>query len=80
MKSVSVRRRFWTAAVLISTLARFCPSASHAEETGSGHYMSGSIGSFVDALPGREAFAYMNAFTFYMLPQAKRRRLSLGGL
>lgn len=80
MKNISARRRVWKAAVLISTLAGFCPLASHAEETGSGHYMPGSIGSFVDALPGREAFAYMNAFTFYDASAGKTKTFELGGL
>jgi len=36
-----------------------------AEEGGSGHYLPGAMASYVDALPDREAFAYVNAFTYY---------------
>ena len=40
-------------------------STTDAEEGGSGHYLPGATASFVDALPGREAFAYVNAFAYY---------------
>ena len=36
-----------------------------AEEAGSGHYLPGATASFIDTLPGKEAFAYVNAFTYY---------------
>jgi hypothetical protein len=54
--------------------------ALHAEEGGSGHYLPGATASFIDALPGREAFAYVNAFTYYNGSASGSRRLNPGGL
>lgn len=48
-----------------------------AEEGGSGHYLPGAMASFIDALPGRESFAYVNAFTGYT---GSSSRQFLGGL
>ena len=50
-----------------------------AEEAGSGHYLPGATASFIDALPGREAFAYVNAFTYYNGSTSGSRQLNLGG-
>jgi hypothetical protein len=50
-----------------------------AEEAGSGHYLPGATASFIDALPGREAFAYVNAFTYYNGSASGSRQLNLGG-
>jgi hypothetical protein len=50
-----------------------------AEEGGSGHYLPGATASFIDALPGREAFAYVNAFTYYNGSASGSRQLNLGG-
>jgi len=55
------------------------PVAMHAEEGGSGHYLPGATASFIDALPGREAFAYVNAFTYYNGSASGSRQLNLGG-
>jgi hypothetical protein len=51
----------------------------HAEEGGSGHYLPGATASFIDALPDREAFAYVNAFTYYNGSVGGSRELNLGG-
>ena len=49
-----------------------------AEEGGSGHYTPGATASFVDALPGREAFAYVNEFTYYNGSAGGSRQLGYG--
>lgn len=54
-------------------------SALRAEEGGSGHYLPGATASFIDALPGKEAFAYGNSFTYYSGSAGGTRQLSLGG-
>ena len=53
--------------------------AARAEEAGSGHYLPGATASFIDALPGKEAFAYVNAFTYYNGSARGTRELDLGG-
>lgn len=60
-----------TATLLSSTL--------RAEEGGSGHYMPGATASFIDALPGKEALVYVNAFTYYDGSASGARRLNLAG-
>ena len=50
-----------------------------AEEGGSGHYLPGATASFIDALPGKEAFAYVNAFTNCNGSAGGARQLNLGG-
>jgi hypothetical protein len=60
--------------------AILAPVALHAEEGGSGHYLPGATASFIDALPGREAFAYVNAFAYYNGSAGGSRRLNPGGL
>ena len=64
--------RFALTASLLSPVVR-------AEEAGSGHYLPGATASFIDALPGREAFAYVNAFTYYNGSASGSRQLNLGG-
>ena len=54
-------------------------SGTKAEEAGSGHYLPGAMSSFIDALPGRASFAYLNAFTYYQGSAGGSRQLSLGG-
>lgn len=53
--------------------------ALRAEEGGSGHYLPGATASFIDALPGKNAFAYVNAFTYYRGKAGGSRQLELGG-
>jgi len=55
------------------------PAALRAEEAGSGHYLPGATASFIDALPGKEAFAYVNAFTYYNGTASGSRQIELGG-
>ena len=54
-------------------------SIARAEEAGIGHYMPGTTASFIDMLPGHEAFAYGNLFTYYNGDAGGGRRLELGG-
>ena len=63
-------------AALTTTLL---PAALRAEEGGSGHYLPGATASFIDALPGTNAFAYVNAFTYYDGSASGSRQLPLGG-
>ena len=63
---------FTLTASLLAPVAR-------AEEGGSGHYLPGATASFIDALPGKEAFAYVNAFTYYNGSAGGSRELNLGG-
>ena len=65
------------AVALVGALA--FTSVLHAEEAGSGHYLPGATASFIDALPGKEAFAYVNAFTYYNGSAGGSRELNLGG-
>ncbi|HEX9045988.1 MAG TPA: transporter [Verrucomicrobiae bacterium] len=51
-----------------------------AEEGGSGHYLPGATASFIDALPGKEAFACLDAFTYYNGSAGGSRQLPLGGM
>jgi hypothetical protein len=53
--------------------------AALAEEGGSGHYMPGAAASFIDALPGRAAPAYVNAFTYYNGTASASRPIRFGG-
>jgi hypothetical protein len=59
--------------------ASLAPRTLHAEEAGSGHYLPGATASFIDTLPGKEAFAYVNAFTYYNGSAGGSRQLDLGG-
>ena len=63
---------FTLTASLLAPVAR-------AEEGGAGHYLPGATASFIDALPGKEAFAYVNAFTYYNGSASVSRPLNLGG-
>lgn len=68
--------------LLFALVAAAClfPGGARSEEGGCGHYMPGSTASFVDALPGREAVAYLNAFTFYNGSAGGDRTLEFGGV
>lgn len=63
----------------LALAATLLTSALRAEEGGSGHYLPGATASFIDALPGKEAFAYVNAFTYYNGSASGSRQLNLGG-
>ena len=63
----------------LALAASLAPVALHAEEGGSGHYLPGATASFIDTLPGKEAFAYVNAFTYYNGSVGGLRQLDLGG-
>jgi hypothetical protein len=54
--------------------------AVRAEEGGAGHYMPGATASFIDVLPGREAFVYVNMSTYYDGSAGGSRTLRFGGL
>src|SRR5215472_5936009 len=68
------------AAISVALLASLLPSASDAEEGGSGHYLPGSTADFLDILPGEPGFAYANFPVFYQGSAGKGRPLELGGL
>lgn len=53
------------AMVLFLLVFSLTASALFAEEGGSGHYMPGQTASFIDVLPDREAFLYVNVSTYY---------------
>jgi hypothetical protein len=50
-----------------------------AEEGGSGHYLPGATASLIDIPPGRQAFAYVNLFTYYTGSASGGRQLNLAG-
>jgi hypothetical protein len=66
-------------------IAPFCAfalgaiSITRAEEAGTGHYMPGVTASFIDMVPGYEAFACMNIFTYYNGDVRGGGRLEIGG-
>ena len=81
--TIAVRRmpksmKFKTLFALALTTS-LAPLTLPAEEGGSGHYLPGAMASFIDALPGREAFAYVNAVTYYNGSASGSRRLNPGG-
>lgn len=77
----NIQRFLIISALVITTAIGFLPSAIHAEEGGSGHYIPGATGSFIDTLPGREAFAYLHDFTFYSgSANSGKTLLEFGGL
>ena len=59
--------------------ASLAPVALRAEEAGSGHYIPGATASFIDMLPGRESFAYINAFTYYDGSASGTKKLDFAG-
>jgi hypothetical protein len=63
----------------LALAASLAPVTLRAEEGGSGHYLPGAMASFIDALPGREAFAYVNAFTYYNGSASGSLRLNPAG-
>jgi hypothetical protein len=66
--------------LLMASLMVWIPRTIHAEEGGSGHYLPGAAASFIDALPGRQAFAYVNMFTFYSGDADAARPIQFGGV
>ena len=71
-----MRSGFQFALLAATTLA---PLLARSEEGGSGHYQPGATASFVDALPGREAFASVSAFTCYYGSAGASRPLNPAG-
>lgn len=65
--------------ILLLAATLLLPLGAGAEEGGSGHYLPGATASFIDALPGKEAFVYVNAFTYYNGSASGTRELNLGG-
>jgi hypothetical protein len=63
------------------TCALALVATSRAEEGGSGHYLSGSMASFIDAFPGKPgSFIALDFFTYYDASAPINRSLPLGGL
>lgn len=71
MKNPILLTSLTCAATLIGT--------NRAEEYGNGHYVPGATASFMDVLPGREAFVYVNAFNYYSGSAGGSHLLPLGG-
>jgi hypothetical protein len=67
-------------ALLFFVFCSLVAPALRAEEGGSGHYMPGGTASFIDVLPGREAFVYVNMSTYYDGSAGGTRQLRFGGL
>ncbi|PWU13428.1 MAG: hypothetical protein C5B50_19315, partial [Verrucomicrobia bacterium] len=53
--------------------------ALRAEEAGLGHYLPGAAASFIDALPGKEAFVVADAFIYYHGTAGATRPILFGG-
>lgn len=53
---------------------------ARAEEAGSGHYMPGATATFIDALPGKPALVFANAYTYYNGSANAGQPLDIGGL
>ena len=62
----------------VALAASLASATLRAEEGGSGHYMPGATASFIDTLPDREGFAYVNAFIYYNGSATGSRQLNLG--
>jgi hypothetical protein len=65
---------------LLISISSLFPLALRAEEGGTGHYMPGATASFIDMLPGREAFVYVNMNTYYTGSAGGAKELKFGGL
>lgn len=65
------------AITFISTLSSM---TLQAEEGAGGHYLPGATSSFVDTLPGKPAFVFANAFTYYDGSADLGKTLEFGGL
>lgn len=65
---------------LILACALAPAATSRAEETGSAHYLPGSMASFMDAFPGKPGgLAVLNFFTYYDASTPMSLQLPLGG-
>lgn len=64
----------------IALAAGLVPVSAHAEEGGRGHYFPGLTASFIDILPGRPSFSYLNVFASYNGAASAIRQLPTGGL
>lgn len=79
MKTTTLRL-FVIQTLLTFVLMGKMTAAVQAEEAGKGHYLPGATASFIDALPGRPSFAYLNDFTYYNGSADRSRSLQLGGV
>jgi hypothetical protein len=52
----------------------------HAEEGGTGHYLPGSMASFVDGVPAQETFIARYNFAFWDAEASARRQIPIAGL
>ncbi|MEI6673763.1 MAG: transporter [Verrucomicrobiota bacterium] len=65
---------------VIVSCALALAATSHAEQTGSAHYLPGSMASFMDAFPGKPGgLAVLDFFTFYDASAPASRQLPMGG-
>ncbi len=68
--------------IAFSTLCSLClaPSVSKAEEGGSGHYLPGSMASFMDGVPPTETFLIRYNFAYWDAEVDANRTLPIAGL
>lgn len=79
MPNFSSRKDTQSLVLALALSASFLTSGVKAEEGGSGHYLPGAMASFIDELPGKEGFAYLNGFTYYNGSIGGSRQLKFGG-
>ncbi len=63
----------------LAIAALTAPAIIHAEEGAGGHYLPGATATFIDALPGKPAFVFANAFTYYDGKASPTKALDFGG-
>ncbi len=75
-----INKLLLVAAPLLSVILS-SSSVGYSMEAGNGHYIPGTLASFVDMLPdrGTATFAYLNAFTYYHGSVGLTQDLELGG-
>jgi hypothetical protein len=65
---------------LVAIAIIMIPFSAHAEEGGSGHYMSGGAASFIDTLPCKPGLAIANFFNYYDGSASASKQVLRGGL
>jgi hypothetical protein len=79
-KNITTPRVIQVKRVVASCVALLLPALCLAEEGGSGHYMPGSISSFIDGTPASETFATRLNVVYYDGKAGAGERLPIGGL
>jgi hypothetical protein len=78
--TIVFRKLIWFTGLLLMAGIGLLPDGAFAAEGGAGHYLPGGTSSFIDTLPGRPGFAYLNVFTYYHASGGASRTLKFGGL